>query len=274
MSSMIERAPTDASSSYQIKTSAVHTFDLGGARRARLAPIRRLPLSPMFDGNFRAQVESAVRPIGQALRRTGLTPDHLTVVGLVVGVGAAVAIGSGRLWLGLVLVIAAALPDLLDGALAKASGAASQRGAFFDSTVDRVTDTVLLGGVAWYLAGHESPHLAVLAFAVMGASSLISYQRAKAESLGLDAKGGLMERAERVVLLCIGLLWDRLLVPVLWVMLALTLLTAAQRFVKVWRQAQVAPVTAARIEQRRSRRQSRRVALVERSRTRVPRRRG
>ena len=227
----------------------------------------------MFDGSFRKPIERAVRPVGQALRRTGLTPDHLTVVGLVVGVGAAFAIGSGHLLLGLVLVILA-VPDLLDGALAKASDAASQRGAFFDSTVDRVTDAVLLGGVAWYLAGHESPHMAVLAFAVMASASLISYQRAKAESLGLDAKGGLMERAERVVLLCIGLLWDRLLVPVLWVMLALTIVTAIQRFVKVWRQAEVAPVTAARIEMRRSRRQTRRVARMQRRRTRVQRRRG
>ena len=102
--------------------------------------------------------------------------------------------------------------------------------------------------------------MAMLPFAVMALSSLISYQRAKAESLGLDAKGGLMERAERVVLLCLGLLFEPLLVPVLWVMLVLTAITAVQRFVKVWRQAQVAPVTAARIELRRSRRQSRRVA--------------
>jgi CDP-diacylglycerol--glycerol-3-phosphate 3-phosphatidyltransferase len=231
-------------------------------------------LTPMFDGSFRRPIEKAIRPVGNALRRTGLTPDHLTVVGLVVGIGAAIAIGSGHLLLGLVLVVLAAVPDLLDGALAKASEAASQRGAFFDSTVDRVTDAVLLGGVAWYLAGHESPHMAVLAYAVMASSSLISYQRAKAESLGLDAKGGLMERAERVVLLCIGLLWDRLLVPVLWVMLALTLITAVQRFVKVWRQAEVAPVTAARIEMRRSRRQTRRVARIQRRRTRVQRRRG
>jgi CDP-diacylglycerol--glycerol-3-phosphate 3-phosphatidyltransferase len=228
----------------------------------------------MFDGSFRAPIEAAVRPVGNALRRTGLTPDHLTVIGLLIGGGAAVAIGSGRLLLGLVLVVLAALPDLLDGALAKASEAASQRGAFFDSTVDRVTDTLLFGGVAWYLAGHESPHLSVLALAVLGSSSLISYQRAKAESLGLQAKGGLMERAERVVLLCVGLLWDRLLVPVLWVMLALTVVTAVQRFVKVWRQAQVAPVTLERIEMRRSRRQSRRMFRIQRRRTRVPRRRG
>lgn len=227
----------------------------------------------MFDGKFRAPVDKAVKPLGDLLRRAKLTPDHLTIAGLLVGVGAAFAIGAGYLLLGLVLVILAALPDLLDGALAKASNSASQRGAFFDSTVDRITDAVLLGGVAWYLASEESAHMALLPFAVMAMSSLISYQRAKAESLGLDAKGGLMERAERVALLCLGLLVEPLLVPVLWVMLVLTAITAGQRFLKVWRQAQVAPVTAARMELRRSRRQGRRVARLDRRRTRVPRRR-
>jgi CDP-diacylglycerol--glycerol-3-phosphate 3-phosphatidyltransferase len=227
----------------------------------------------MFDGKFRAPVDRAVKPIGQGLRRTGLTPDHLTIVGLLFGVGAAVAIGAGELRLGLVLVILAALPDLLDGALAKASDASSQRGAFFDSTVDRITDSLLLGGIAWYFASTEDPHMTLLPFAVAAVSSLISYQRAKAESLGIDAKGGLMERAERIIAICVGLLWEPLLIPILWVMLALTSVTAIQRFVKVWKQAAVAPVTAARIEMRRSRRQSRRVARTERRRTRVPRRR-
>jgi len=226
----------------------------------------------MFDGKFRVPVDRAVKPLGNRLKRTGLTPDHLTVVGILVGVGAAVAIAFGQLLLGLALVILAALPDLLDGALAKASDAASQRGAFFDSTIDRLTDAVLLGGVGWYLASEQSSHMVMLPFAVMAVSSIISYQRAKAESLGLDAKGGLMERAERIVLLCIGLLYEPLLVPVLWVMLALSSITAVQRFVKVWRQAAIAPVTAARIEMRRSRRQSRRVARAERRRTRIPRR--
>ncbi len=226
----------------------------------------------MFDGTFRKPVDKAVKPIGNALRRTGLTPDHLTVVGLLVGIGAAVAIGAGNLTLGLILVILAALPDLFDGALAKASDTASQRGAFFDSTVDRVTDAFLLGGIAWYLADTESAHMAMLPFAVMAVSSIISYERAKAESLGIEAKGGLMERAERIIAICVGLLVPVLLVPILWLMLALTSITAVQRFVKVWRQATVAPVTAARIELRRSRRQSRRVARIERRRTRVPRR--
>jgi CDP-diacylglycerol--glycerol-3-phosphate 3-phosphatidyltransferase len=226
----------------------------------------------MFDGTFRKPVDKAVKPIGNALRRTGLTPDHLTVIGLVIGVAAAVAIGAGQLRLGLLLVILAALPDLFDGALAKATDAASQRGAFFDSTIDRITDALLLGGIAWYLASTESAHMAILPFAVMAVSSLISYMRAKAESLGIDAKGGLMERAERIIAICLGLLIPALLVPILWIMLVLTSITAIQRFVKVWRQAAVAPVTAARIEMRRSRRQSRRVARSERRRTRVPRR--
>lgn len=229
----------------------------------------------MFDGKFRAPVDAAVKPVGRALRKTGLTPDHLTVVGLLVGVGAAIAIGAGNLKLGLVLVILAALPDLLDGALAKASGQASQRGAFFDSTVDRVTDAFLLGGIAWYFATDPSfsGQLAMLPFAISAVSSLISYQRAKAESLGIDAKGGIMERAERIIAICVGLLIEPLLIPILWVMLALTCVTALQRFVKVWRQAAVAPVTQERIEMRRSRRQSRRVARIERRRTSVPRRR-
>ncbi|MEL0284886.1 MAG: CDP-alcohol phosphatidyltransferase family protein, partial [Ilumatobacter sp.] len=124
------------------------------------------------------------------------------------------------------LVIAAALPDLFDGALAKASGTSSQRGAFFDSTVDRITDAMLLGGIAWYLADVSSPHAAILPFAVSSVASVISYQRAKAESLGLDAKGGLMERAERIVLLCIGLLLEAVglggsLTVILWGMLIL-----------------------------------------------------
>jgi CDP-diacylglycerol--glycerol-3-phosphate 3-phosphatidyltransferase len=227
----------------------------------------------MFDGKFRAPIDKAVKPIGAGLRRTGLTPDHLTVVGLLVGIGAAIAIGAGELGLGLVLVILAALPDLFDGALAKASGAASPRGAFFDSTIDRITDSLLLGGLAWYLASEESPHMAMLPFAILAVSSLISYQRAKAESLGIEAKGGLMERAERIIAICIGLAFNVLLIPILWIMLVLTSITAVQRFVKVWRAADVAPVTAARIEMRRSRRQSRRIARTERRRTRVPRRR-
>jgi len=194
----------------------------------------------VLDGRFRSGVDRAVKPIGGMLRRTGLSPDHLTAFGLLLAVPTAWAIGTGRLGLGLGLLIGSAVPDLLDGALAKASGRSSVRGAFFDSVCDRVSDTLVLGGIAWYLLNRDQSHIALLPMAVLGVSFLVSYVRAKAESLGFEAKGGLMERAERVVVLCAGLAFSFVLVPLLWLMLGLTALTAVQRFVKVWRVATAA----------------------------------
>jgi CDP-diacylglycerol--glycerol-3-phosphate 3-phosphatidyltransferase len=194
----------------------------------------------LFDGRFRAGVDRITRPVGGALRATGLSPDHLTAVGLVLALPAAWAIATGRLGLGLALVICSAVPDLLDGALAKASGRASVRGAFFDSVADRVTDTLYLGALTWYLMDTHRGHEALLPVAVLGASLLVSYERAKAESLGFSAKGGLMERAERIVVLCACLAFSVVMVPLLWLMLVLTGITAIQRFVMVWRQATAA----------------------------------
>lgn len=191
----------------------------------------------MLDGRWKSDIERRLRPVGRTLRRGGFTADRLTLLGLVMAVAAAIAIGNGALRAGFLLLVLTGIPDALDGAVAKASGTASPRGAFFDSVADRVSDALLLGGVAWFLASREGGHAALLPFAVLGASALISYERAKAEGLGFDARGGLMERAERTVALGFGLLFDSLLVPVLWLMLALTLVTAVQRFVKVWRQA-------------------------------------
>ena len=225
----------------------------------------------MFDGRWRTSVEKGLRPVGANIRRTGVTADHLTGAGLVMAVAAAVAIGNGALRGGLLLLILAAVPDLLDGAVAKASGTASSRGAFFDSVADRVTDALLLGGVAWYLASAEGDHHAVLPLAVLAASMLISYERAKAESLGFNAKGGLMERAERIVMLAFGLLFDSLLVPVLWVMLALTMFTAVQRFIRVWQQASV-PRPAPELSRWRGRRTARSTARAWRRRARSTRR--
>jgi CDP-diacylglycerol--glycerol-3-phosphate 3-phosphatidyltransferase len=191
----------------------------------------------MFDGRFRKAVDGGVAPVGSSLGARRLKADHLTALGLILAAVCAVVIGTGHLLIGLVLLILAAVPDLLDGAVAKATGTASVRGAFFDSVSDRVTDSLILGGVAWHLASARQAHWAVLPLAVLGVSNLVSYERAKAESLGFDAKGGLMERAERIIVLCVGLLFPVVLIPVLWVMLALTTVTAGQRFVKVWRQA-------------------------------------
>ncbi|MEM9035011.1 MAG: CDP-alcohol phosphatidyltransferase family protein [Actinomycetota bacterium] len=229
----------------------------------------------MFDGHLRNGVDQVVRPIGRSIQRLGVTADHLTVAGMVISVGTAVAIANGQLRLGLLLLILSALPDLFDGAVAKAAGTASRRGAFFDSTADRVTDAFLLGGIAWYLADTEGQQMAVLPFAVMAVASVISYMRAKAESLGFDAKGGLMERAERIIVLAVGLAFESLLVPILWVLLVLSGITMVQRFVKVWRQASDEVPLPPRAQERRRRRRlraERRSARVERFAARRARR--
>lgn len=189
----------------------------------------------MLDRGMRAKVEEALQPVARGVRRVGLTADGLTLVGLVFAAATALLVAHGRFGWAAVALVATSLPDVLDGAVAKASGTAGPRGAFLDSVVDRVSDALILGGAAWWFAGHD-PHLAVLALAVLALSLVVSYERARAEALGFDARGGLMERAERLVALMVGLALD-LLVPILWLMLALSVLTAIQRFVKVWRQA-------------------------------------
>ncbi|MGI8662318.1 MAG: CDP-alcohol phosphatidyltransferase family protein [Acidimicrobiales bacterium] len=217
----------------------------------------------MFDKRLRPDVEQRLRPVGANLRKVGLTADHLTLLGVVMAIGAALAIGAGALTVGFVLLVLTAVPDVLDGAVAKASGTASPRGAFFDSVSDRVTDALLLGGIAWHLSNTNPGHVAMLPMAVLAVSMLISYERAKAEALGYDARGGLMERAERLIALALGLLFPVVLIAVLWVMLALTTITAVQRFVTVWRQA-----SAARPAKEPARWRSRRPSSPERSRAR------
>lgn len=192
----------------------------------------------MFDGQFRSQIEAGLRPVGNSIRKTGITADMITGIGLVMAVAAAVAIGAGALRLGLLLLVLTGLPDLLDGAVAKASGSASVRGAFFDSVSDRLTDGLLFGAVAYYLAADGRPAWqVVLPVAGYVSASLVSYIRAKADALGFDARGGLVERAERFILLGLGLLFDPLLVPVMALIVVLNMITAGQRFVKVWGQA-------------------------------------
>ncbi len=208
----------------------------------------------MFDGRWRGAVDRSTGPVGRRLQRLGVTADMLTATGLISATATAVAVATGHLHVAILLLILTGMHDLLDGPVAKASGTASVRGAFFDSVTDRVADALILGGVAWYLVSTHPGHLVLLPFAVLGATSLVSYQRAKAESLGISARGGLMERAERMILLGVGFLSAVLLVPVLWAMLGLTLVTAFSRFVKVWRLAE--PPEAATVPRRHRRARS------------------
>ncbi len=191
----------------------------------------------MFDGRWRAAVDRSTGPVGTALHRRGVTADVLTATGLLSATATAVLIATGHLHWAIVMLIVTGLHDLLDGPVAKAAGTASVRGAFFDSVTDRVADAVLMLGCAWYLVDRGEGHLSLLPMGILAVTALISYERAKAESLGLSARGGLMERAERMILLGIALLSATIFVPVLWVLLVLVSVTAATRFVKVWNAA-------------------------------------
>jgi CDP-diacylglycerol--glycerol-3-phosphate 3-phosphatidyltransferase len=193
----------------------------------------------MFDGRWRGAVDRSTGPVGEALHRRGITADVLTATGLVSATITAVLVAEGHLHLAIIFLIITGLHDLLDGPVAKAAGTASVRGAFFDSVTDRIADAVLMCGAAWYLLDRNEGHLVLLPMAILAVTALVSYERAKAESLGLgsSAKGGLMERAERMILLGIAFFSASFFVPVLWVMLVLVTFTAVARFVRVWNAA-------------------------------------
>ena len=160
----------------------------------------------MFDGRWRDAVDRTTGPVGRSLHRHGITADVLTATGLVSATATAVLVATGHLHLAIIFLIITGMHDLLDGPVAKAAGTASVRGAFFDSVTDRVADAVLMIGCAWYLLDRGEGHLALLPMAILAVTALVSYERAKAESLGLPAKGGLMERGERMFLLGVAFL--------------------------------------------------------------------
>ena len=167
----------------------------------------------MLDGRWRSKAERGLEPVGRALHKAGVSADVLTVIGLLAAFATAGLIANGNLALAVVGVLLSGLPDLLDGSVARHSGSASPRGAFLDSVCDRVADAALFAGVAWHVTS-EGAWAPVLVLGVVALSMLVSYERAKAEALGLSARGGLIERAERLVLLGVGLAFD-ILIPVL-----------------------------------------------------------
>ncbi|MGA2531081.1 MAG: CDP-alcohol phosphatidyltransferase family protein [Acidimicrobiales bacterium] len=224
------------------------------------------PVSASSEASLAGETSNSAAPalrngflIGKRLVRLGVSANQVTCLGVLLAAITGVCIGLGLFWIGIVLLTVGGLMDTLDGVVAKAAGTASKKGAFFDSVADRVADAFIFGGVAWYLASRPDPRLALIPFAILAVSAVISYERAKAESLGYDAKGGLMERAERLILLGVALLFHVILVPLLGLLLALSAFTALQRFVKVWRQAspELATASSTRSTWRRGRVESR-----------------
>ncbi len=174
--------------------------------------------------------------VGKALAGLGLTPNALTVIGVVLNVAVAVVIAIGQAQVGGALLLVASAFDMLDGAVARATGASSRFGGFLDSTLDRYSEAVVYGGVLIYLLNRpdDAKTGAILVFLSSAGALLISYARARAEAAGYTASVGLAARPERVILLALCLLINQPLWA-LWVLAAVTHITALTRIVHVWR---------------------------------------
>ncbi len=180
------------------------------------------------------------RPVAGALAKMGVSPNMVTLAGLVGAGISAWLISEGMLWIGGVVMLFAGVLDLFDGALARSTGQDSPFGALLDSVVDRVSEIVaLLGLLVFYLRGDSLPGAVLVYLAVCG-SVMVSYLRARSEGLGIDCKVGIMTRPERVAALGIGLIVAQwlpiVMLIVLGVIAALTILTTAQRLIHTGRE--------------------------------------
>lgn len=187
----------------------------------------------MIDLRVRPRIQGLLQPTGAFLARLGLSPAAVTISGFLVAVTGAAIVGSGALLVGGLVYLAGSGLDGLDGAVARASGRVTARGAFLDATVDRLGEIAVMVGLA--VAFRQELRILLLVLISMGAALLIPYMRAKAEAEGIDGRGGLMGRAERVLLVGAGLVTG-LVEPMLWVFVVAAWFTVAQRFRATFRQ--------------------------------------
>lgn len=215
--------------------------------------------SPGFKERLRRMAHAAVEPLVATLARLGIGPDAVTVAGLIVSLAAALSFFEGYFQLGAVLVAFSGLCDLLDGELARRSGRRSRFGAFLDSTLDRLSESLVLTGIAGFHVAHltglvfdpsqtvaeiarglEPRTWAVVtltAILAMVGSFMVSYTRARAEGLGIECKVGWFERPERMVLIIVaGAFGVGRVMSLALILLALvSFATATQRIVHVWK---------------------------------------
>ena len=163
-------------------------------------------------------------------------PNVLTFIGLVINIGAAWLLAMGAFWQAGLVIIGAGLFDMVDGRVARQTGQVTMFGGFFDSVIDRYSDLALLIGLLVYYGNINRAPYVVLTAIVMMASVMISYTRSRAENTIPQCKVGFLERPERVVLLIIGALFDRM-APVLWIIAVIGNLTVVHRMIFTFQEA-------------------------------------
>jgi CDP-diacylglycerol--glycerol-3-phosphate 3-phosphatidyltransferase len=189
----------------------------------------------LVSTRFAGKVRLRLAFVGRVVARTGLTPNMLTAIGLVLNVAVAAVIASGNLVLGAFLVVAGGLFDVVDGAVARETNTTSRFGGFFDATIDRYSEAVIFGGLLIYFTTTDAGTTPILlTYITIVGSLMISYTRARAELLGLRGDVGFAQRLERVAILALALVFSR---PVwgLWILAILCQITVLQRVWHVWK---------------------------------------
>ena len=194
----------------------------------------------MFTTRFEAWVRRRAEALMSAIGRVPITPNQVTVVGFALTLVAAMLVAFAQLrWAGVVLIFAGTC-DILDGALARSTKTGYPYGAFLDSTLDRYSEGAIYIGLAAYFVSAGGPlerWLVLATLAALAGSFLVSYVRARAQSLGFHCETGLFARPERVVVTVVGLIFGGVvLYAVIFLLAALTNLTALQRIREVWLQ--------------------------------------
>lgn len=186
------------------------------------------------------KIHHLAEPVGRVVAKTRVSPNSLTISGFLMNIFVAWVISQGYFLLGGSLILVAGIFDLLDGAVARYTNRVTKFGALLDSTLDRWSDAVLLFGLLWYFAWQPDQDTSlemILIFAALVGFLLVSYVRARAEGLGLDADVGIMRRTQRILLLSMGLMlstFEPILLIALWILAIGSNLTAAHRLIYVW----------------------------------------
>lgn len=194
---------------------------------------------------LRAPIGKAIAPLGRSLAQAGVSPDMVTVVGTIGATASALVFyPRGYFFVGTLCIWAFVMFDMIDGAVARASGGGSRFGAVLDSSCDRIADAAVFSALAWWFARHDQPALLAAALLCLVLGSLTSYIKARAEGAGFSCNVGIAERTERLIIVLVGTGltgWPFHLPYVqavaLWVLVAASAVTVVQRLVTVWQQS-------------------------------------
>ena len=174
------------------------------------------------------------KPLILILKRLGISPNLITIIGLAITLLSAYLISNGQFMIGGIVLIISSTFDLLDGSLARSLGKVTVFGGVLDSLSDRIGEVAIFFGLLIFYIAEPMKLEIILVFLALSGSLLVSYIRARAQAASIDCEIGIMTRPERLVLISLGLLINQMSI-ILWIIVALTMVTAGQRILHTWK---------------------------------------